>query len=135
MKYQVTSLLLFISFFTCSAQETVSELSQALMGTWRWTKTEIVDRGGGGIGIPEGQNEIVIKNRKEIQFINEDSTWVEKYSINLNAYGSDIQCSFHSNSLSGRIRLINENLFIIGNLGGCGVVNYYERVTEKIRFE
>ncbi len=30
MKYQVTGLLLFISFFTCSAQETVSELSQHL---------------------------------------------------------------------------------------------------------
>ena len=94
-----------------------------------------MDRGGEGTGIPEGQNEIVIKNRKEIQFINEDSTWVEKYFINVNTYSSEIQFSFHSNSLSGRISLINENLFIIGNLGGCGVVNYYERVTEKIRFE
>jgi hypothetical protein len=121
--------------YACSAQETSSELVQTLKGTWQWTKTEVVDRGGGGTSIPEGVNQIMVQNDKLIQFINNDSTGVEKYYINLNTYRSEIEFSFHSNSLSGRMRFIDENTFIIGNLGGCGAYYYYERVTESNRFE
>lgn len=110
-------------------QDTLTKVNGNLIGRWNWIRTEIVDRGGGGITNPSTchcKKYLIFKTNDIVdQYINDSLIISADYSLDKYIFLNDpIRIIIHSSVLNGQI-IMKGKSFGVGPFGGCGSLDYY----------
>ena len=117
------------------SQETIEELEGMLTGNWIWTKTVIMDRGGGRVVTSDSCHcirQLFITDNDQIEYTYNDSVQVGDYNVRKVLLPGPPGFYFHSDILFGRIRFTSKDEFIVGALGSCGAIEHYRRETPSM---
>ena len=120
-----------LTFQTVFAQDALEQFHTRLIGRWDWIKTEIIDRGGGGVRDSSSchcTKYLVFKPNDRIEYfennvLQNSSTYTLENWIFMK---DPVKVIIHGDLINGQI-VLKGNTFGVGAFGGCGAIDYYKK--------